>query len=383
MIAYAKSATHNVLGDIMKKHLKNVYQEICDYENLYNAYLKARKNKRYRSDVLKFSSNLEEELFDIQRELLNHTYRVGRYREFHVYEPKKRLIMALPFRDRVVQWAVYQVLNPEFEKGYITDSYACIPGRGTHSAVKRLHYWLQHVSRKSEKYYYLKLDISKYFYRVDHQVLIEILEKKIKDPELMWLLITIIKSDGMKFGMSLELNESGERERLLDKGMPIGNLTSQMFANIYMNQLDQYAKRTLRIRHYIRYMDDVVILCSDKKQLHEYRRLIELFLEENLKLNLNNKTVVRPITLGIEFVGYRLWATHVKLRKSTALKMKRRFKQVQQLYADGEIEFDKVNSTVQSYYGVLKHCDSYNLRSKVFEDFVLKKNNQNVEDCEE
>lgn len=360
----------------MAKHIKNIYSEICSYENLHKAYLNARKAKRFRDEVLRFTNNLEENLADIQNELVNHTYKVGRYREFYIYEPKQRLIMALPFRDRVVQWAIYQVLFPIFVKTFITDSFACIPGRGTHSAVKRLSYWLHQVDRKPEKYYYLKLDISKYFYRIDHAVLLEILGRKIKDKELLQLLKEIIECENTSFGLPLGSNPEDTTERLPDKGMPIGNLTSQMFANLYLNELDQYCKRQLCIRYYIRYMDDVIILGNDKKRLHEIKSLIDAFLQDKLKLNLNNKTAIRPISLGIEFVGYKLWPTHVKLKKASALKMKRRLKQVQELYNEGKIEFEKVNSTVQSYFGVLKHCNSYRLKNKIFEGFVLSRHSE-------
>ena len=153
------------------KTLKNVFEQVVDYDNLYRAYLNARLCKRYRYEVLNFSAHLEDNLVKLQKELIDRTYTLGKYREFYIYEPKKRLIMAQPFKDRVVQWAIYQVLNPVFAQGYITDSYACIKERGTHKAVKRLHYWLRQVGKKPEKYYFLKLDISKYFYRIDHDVL--------------------------------------------------------------------------------------------------------------------------------------------------------------------------------------------------------------------
>lgn len=352
--------------------IKNVYDEICSFENLYKAYLNARKNKRFRDEVLEFTNNLEEYLIDIQKDLMNHTYEVGEYREFYIYEPKKRLIMALPFKDRVIQWAIYQVINPIISKGYITDSYACIQGRGTHQAVKRLSYWLNQVSRKEPKWYYLKLDIAKYFYRIDHDVLIDILHKKIKDRQLMRLLENIINSE-KSFGLELGIHDPALSGRISQCGMPIGNLTSQMFANIYLNELDQYIKRELAVHYYIRYMDDMILLADDKKKLHEYKHLIDTFLQERLKLNLNNKTAIRPITLGIEFVGYKLWSTHVKLRKSTSLKMKRRLKQVKKQYANGKINLDDVQSTVNSYMGMLKHCNSYSLRTKIFDELILKR----------
>lgn len=350
--------------------IKNVYQEICSFENLHRAYMNARKCKRYRQEVLGFTNNLEEYLYDMHDQLINHTYKVGEYREFYIYEPKKRLIMALPFYDRVIQWAIYQIINPIFAKGYIADSYACIDGRGAHQAVQRLHYWLRQVDRKPQKWYYLKLDVAKYFYRIDHDALVAILRKKIMDKDLMKLIERIIYSE-TSFGLELGIHDPALSKRVTHCGMPIGNLTSQMFANVYLNELDQYCKRKLGIHYYVRYMDDVIILADDKAKLHEYKYLIDTFIQERLKLNLNNKTAIRPISLGIEFVGYKLWPTHIKLRKSTALKMKRRMKQVKRQYEAGKINLDKVSGTVASYHGVLKHCNSHNLRTKLFEDFAL------------
>lgn len=358
----------------MTKQIKNVYKTFCTYENLYQAYLQARKNKRYRDEVLEFSYNVEEELMTLSEELTNHSYKVGAYREFYVLEPKKRLIMALPFRDRIVQWGIYQLLNPEFDRGYILDSYGCRVGKGTLRSVQRLHYWLRQVAKENTKYYYLKLDISKYYYRVDHEILIHILSKKIKDKEMLELLKTIINYEGTLFGLKLNGDVNNPEDRVEGKGIPIGNLTSQMFANLYLNELDQYCKRTLGIKYYVRYMDDIIILSDDKAQLHEYKRLIETLLNEKLKLNLNKKTAIRPIALGIEFVGYRLWPTHVKIRKSTSKKMRKRLKYVKKQYERNELPFEKVNATVQSYMGILKHCNSFRLQNKIFSELVFKPN---------
>jgi len=363
----------------MSKFIKGIYPKLYTYENLYQAYLEARKAKRFRDEVLEFTFNLEENLMQLSEELKNHTYRITGYREFYIYEPKQRLIMALPFRDRVVQWAIYQLINPTLDKTYIDDSYGCRVGKGTHSAVKRLHYWLNQVNRKPVKYYYLKLDISKYYYRIDHDILINILEKKIKDTELLDLLIGIIKFDGTAFGMKLDGKVENPEDRLFGKGMPIGNLTSQMFANLYLNELDQYCKRELSIKYYVRYMDDVIILSDNKKLLHEYKTLIEDFLNNKLNLHLNNKTAIRPITLGVEFVGFKVWPTHIKMRKSTALKMKRRIKYVVKQYNKNLIPFDKVNAIVQSYMGIMKHCNSYNLQEKIFNKLDLKREHDGLE----
>ncbi|QIB26117.1 reverse transcriptase/maturase family protein [Caloranaerobacter azorensis] len=360
------------------KRIKNIYPEIYDFENLYKAYLEARKSKRFRSDVLEFTVNLEENLIEIQNELIWKTYEVGKYREFYVYEPKKRLIMALPFRDRIVQWAIYRKIFPVFDRQFINDSYACRKGKGTHKAADRLQYWLRKVSRKPEKWYYLKLDISKYFYRIDHDILMGLLKKKIADKDLLWLLDKIINSEDMKFGLPLGVDpdQVSDEDRLFDVGIPIGNLTSQMFANLYLNELDQYCKHKLKLRYYIRYMDDVIILHSDKKHLHEVKSEIEKFLNERLRLHLNNKTAIRPINAGIEFVGFRIWPTHRKLKKKTALKMKKRIKYIKKAYARGEISFDQVNSTMQSYFGIMQHFNSYNLKKKILNEFVLKRDTE-------
>ena len=353
------------------KTLKNVFEQVVDYDNLYRAYLNARLCKRYRYEVLNFSAHLEDNLVKLQKELIDRTYTLGKYREFYIYEPKKRLIMAQPFKDRVVQWAIYQVLNPVFAQGYITDSYACIKERGTHKAVKRLHYWLRQVGKKPEKYYFLMLDISKYFYRIDHDVLMGILKRKIRDDDMIFLLDKIVNSSETNFGLppGKSPGEVKRSDRVSEKGMPVGNLSSQMFANLYLNELDQYCKRTLGIHFYVRYMDDVIILHQDKDQLHEWKRIIDTFLKEKLQLDLNEKTCIRPITLGVEFCGYKIWNTHIKLRKSTALKMKRNLKKLQKEYAAGEVTVEEAKQTISSYLGILKHCDSYSLKRTIFGEY--------------
>ncbi len=364
------------------KTYRNLYDKICDFENLHSAYLEARKCKRYRDEVLVFTANLEENLITIQNELIHQTYSVGRYREFYVYEPKKRLVMALPFKDRVVQWAIYRIINPIVSKGFITDTFACIAGRGTHQAVKKLQYWLKLLKRDDAETFYLKMDISKYFYSVDHGILLQILRRKFPDERLLWLLQTIIQCEDTPFGLPSGQDLSNG-ERLFDRGMPIGNLTSQLFANIYLNEIDQYIKRELQAKYYMRYMDDMIILSHDKPWLHAYKDLIDAYLHVYLRLSLNNKTAIRPARLGILFCGYRIWASHIKLGKRTALKMRRRLKGLQHQYAQGCVSFETARSVLASYHGMLRHCDSMHLRRTIFGDrdtddpgwFYLKRNN--------
>lgn len=381
----------------MKKHTKHLFAEIVSDENIYQAYLNARRHKRYRKDVLEFSRNLEYNLVRIQKELISGNFSVPAYREFYVYEPKCRLILAQNFEEVVKQWAFYQVLNPIFSGGYIEDSYACIKGRGQIAAVLRLHYWLRLVNKNrhnaekrglpvkdEDKWYYLKIDFSKYFYRVDHEILEKRINKKIQDPMVRKWLISRVNHPTIKFGLPLGKRPEDVllEERLSDKGMPVGALTSQMLANVYNDVLDQYCKRTLQIRYYIRYQDDIIILSNSKQQLHDWHKKIERFANDEMAMVLNEKTCIRPITLGIDFCGYKQWATHIKMRKSTALRMKRRLKKVMEEYAAGEITLEKANQVVDSYLGLLSHCNSMSLKTQIFGDydkgiegwFVLRRN---------
>lgn len=249
----------------------------------------------------------------------------------------------------------------------IKDSYACIKERGREKAASRLQYWLRQTERKPKQYYYLKLDISKFFYRVDHEVLLNILKRRIKDERLIKLFDKIINSEKRAFGLPLGVDpcEIDPREMLFDKGMPIGNLTSQMFANIYMNELDQYLKHELHLKYVIRYADDCIILHDSKEELWQVLEKVETFLLENLKLNLNNKTVIRPTTCNIDFVGYMINKDEIRLRSATVKRMRSRIKYIVKAYERGEMTLQEVNATMQSYFGLIKHCTNEGLRENI------------------
>ena len=349
--------------------IKNIFPLIYDFENLFNAYKKAISCKRYRPDVMEYTDRLEENLIELQNEFIWKTYSVGRYNIFYVYEPKKRMIMSLQFKDRVAQHAIYSILNPYFEKQFISDSYACRVGKGTHRAIKKLQNWLRKTERKPKRFYYLKLDISKYFYRVDHEVLMGILQRKIADKDLLHVLSVIINCEDTHFGLPLgaDVGNVAYDELLGEVGLPIGNLTSQMFANLYLNELDQHCKHHLHLHYYIRYMDDIIILHHDKKYLEKIKQDIAGFLEKKLRLQLNNKTCIRPTSMGIEFVGFRVWSTHIKLRKKTAKKMKKRLKYMFAAFNAGEIDRETLDRSIASYRGILQHFNSYGLRQSLNE----------------
>lgn len=359
--------------------ITNVFEEMFTFEALVEANRQARKGKRFRPEVLRFTDDLEGNLLQLQRELLDGTYKVGPYRQFYVREPKLRLVMALAYRDRIVQWAIYQQLFPFYNKQFIEDSYACRKGKGSHRAVNRLQYWLRQVDRKpGQRWYYLKLDVAKYFYRVSHRKLEEILQRRIKDERLMALLKRIINSEDTAFGLPVGCSpeDCDLDARVWETGMPIGNLTSQMFANIYLNELDQYAKHTLGIHFYVRYMDDIIILSDSKEQLHRWKDAIERFLRDELELELNKKTTIRPISVGVDFVGYRLYSTHRRLKRSTARKILRRFSGICDLLNQGAMSRERFDRVTASWAGILEHGDTAGMRCKlntIYTEKVLRR----------
>ncbi len=278
------------------KTYKNLFEKIYSFQNLYSAYLQARKNKRYRSYILKFNYNLEENLLKIQQELQNQTYQHAGYRQFIVYDSKKRQIKAPLFLDRVIHHALCSIIEPIFDQGFIFDSYACRKGKGTHQAIKRLEKFIRSINTTprektkekinlpTPKIYCLKCDISKYFENVNHKILLEIIKKKITDERVVWLIEKILNSSEEKPGVAI----------------PIGNLTSQLFANIYLNELDQFVKHKLKVEYYIRYMDDFLILNCDEKKLYQIKEEIQKFLQEKLELKLHpqKSTVVKVYYIG-------------------------------------------------------------------------------------
>ena len=328
-----------------------------DYGNVQKAYNKARKCKRHRKDVLIFTKDKEENLDKVREDILNLAYEPSEYHYFKVYEPKERQIMALPFYDRVVQHAINNVLEPIFDKRFISQSYACRKGKGMHAASDTLKEWLYEWNKyhPDQPLYANKADIHHYFQSIDHAVLKTEIRKVIKDAGVLALLDRIIDHNGnMPDGV----------------GIPVGNLTSQLFANIYLDALDQFIKHELGVEAYIRYMDDIIILHPDKKYLEKIKNKIADFLGNKLHLQLNKKTCIRPTSMGIEFVGFRIWSTHVKLRKKTAKKLKRRLKYMFAAYHAGEIDKDTLDRSVASYRGILQHFNSYGMRQSLNELYL-------------
>lgn len=354
-----------------------VVERIASWENLIKAYENASKGRKENLDAMIFANRLEENLIDLQNKLRTGKYKSGKYHVFYVCEPKRRMILSLPFRDRVAQWAIYQIVYPHMEKKMIYHSYACRKGKGQLRAVKRVQYWSSMYINKYGDAYYLKMDISKYFYRVDHDVLMSILDRYYSDEkELMKIFGSIIKSDQTPFGLDpgRSIENTKRSEMRYDVGLPIGSLTSQMFANIYLNELDQYVKHKLKVKHYARYMDDMIIFEHDLKKLHKIRDAIEVYAKVMLHLDFNSKTTIGKISRGITFVGCRIYHNRVRISASTKKKMKRSLIREAKRYAKYETTLDHANNVLMSYYGILSHVESEGLMHWISENYVLQRN---------
>lgn len=360
--------------------LHDLKDRICDFDNLMEAYRNASKGKRYRNEVLDFTFNLGDNLHEIQRELLDMTYTVGPYREFYVRYPKPRLVMALGFRDRVVQWAIYRQINPYLDKRYITHSYGCRRDKGSLKAALCLYNWQQLISRKpdADDWYILKGDISKYFYRVDHEEAIKTYGTFTDDSWFAWLIGTIINNPDVPFGLPVGMNpdDCPRSKRLYEVGMPIGNLTSQETANLYLDRLDQYCKHILRCHFYVRYMDDFCIFVKSKDAAWDIFRKIERFLNEELHLDISPKSKVQKATAPVEFVGYILTPHGIRMRKKTTRHIKKSLKHIMDAYASGAISYQKAKESAICYMGMCKHCNGHNMRRWIEEHFVLQRNDQ-------
>ena len=351
----------------MKTH-NRLFEQICSFENLLNASRKAQCGKRFQDEVARFNFHRERELYRLQEELQTQCYRPGAYHEFYIYEPKRRKISAAPYRDRVVHHALCNVIEPIFDRTFIFDSYACRKGKGTHKAVNRF----TEFSRKNR--YVLKCDIKKYFPSIDHDILKAMFRRKIRDVQTLWLMNLIVDGSNAQEQV-LEYFEGDDLLTPLNRkrGIPIGNLTSQFFANIYLNGFDHFVKEDLRCRHYIRYVDDFVVLDSAKERLHQVKAEMERYLAK-LRLKLHSyKCQIFPVKAGTDFLGYQIFPGHRRLRKSSVTRARRRFKRLQRDYSRGKISQHDVNQSVQSWLGHVRHADTYGLRRAIFSEIRFQR----------
>lgn len=318
-----------------------MYSQITSIEHLFQGWNGFKVGKRNKKDVQIFERNLEDNLFILHQQLINKTYRHSSYTAFNIYDPKFRHIHKAKVLDRVVHHAVVSVIEPIFDKTFIYDSYSCRKGKGMHRAVKRLFSFVRKVSKNyKDRCFALKLDIKKFFASVDQKILLKIISKKIKDADLLWLIENILNS----FSKGI--------------GIPIGNLTSQIFANVYLNELDQFVKHELKVKYYIRYCDDFAILNSSKEYLENLIPKIEKFLKEKLKLSLHqNKIIIRKYTQGIDFLGYIVLPHYILPRTKTKRRLFKKLKV--------KINSTNFNQSLESYLGYLSHANSFKVVQKL------------------
>lgn len=362
--------------------IRNVYYEITSFHTLMVADTHVSKDKRENTERLRFYDNREGNLEEISTLLRAGKVPKVEYHSFYVYVPKVRKVIFIDYWSKVVQRAIYDVLNPKICRTFIEHTYACVKGRGQLAAMEQLYTWMRETRTSGTEWYYYKFDVAKFFYRIDHEILMDICRKKIDDPRTVDLLGYYINNDAVPFGMPLDANQLTitEEQMLYDLGIPIGGGLSHMLGNMYLDPLDQFCKRVLGIKRYIRYMDDIIILDNDKERLKGYGRRMTQFLEERLHLNFNNKTALRPVRVGCEFVGFVIYNDHVILRKSTTLRMKRTLRKTRQDYHDNLITFKEANATMQSYLAMLSHVDCKKFKEKLLDEFVLTHADDNGEE---
>ena len=331
----------------MGKRYKYLLEQISDIDNIRLAYKKAVKGgNRYTVSHLKFKENLEANLYLIQQQLKNEVYKHGEYHTFKVYEPKERVISSLPFKDRVVQHAINNIVEPIFEKGFYRTSYACRKNKGTHTGVKSVQASIRKTI-KNGAVYYLKMDFSKYFHSINIDILFKEICRKISDKRVV----------------SLLRGFAGD----LKTGIPIGNLLSQLFANIYGHIFDRFVKTKLRMKNYFRYMDDTVIVCNSKSELVAVQRKLALFSKLYMKLRFS-KWYINALSKPLNFLGYRITDNYKLIRKDSVIRAKRKIKK--HLFQE---DFEKLKMFLASWSGHLISADSWNLVKFINKEYKLWK----------
>ncbi len=333
------------------KTYDNLWNELCSCENLERAYKKARKHKTTKSYVIEFEKNLKENLLLLRSELLLKCYRPKELETFIIRDPKTRKISRADFRDRVIHHALCNIIEPIFEKIFIYDSYANRIGKGTMKVMQRFDYFKRKVSKNNTRNcYVLKADIKKYFENVNRDVLFSIIKKKIMDENVLRLVQAIMSSH--------KTNEP-------NKGMPLGNLTSQFFANVYLNELDYFVKHKLKVKHYLRYVDDFVILHSEKSVLEDYKTKINIFLKEYLNIEIHpEKSKVILLKRGIDILGFRVFYFHKLLRKNNIRRIRLRLKEFEKSFPE---DYDNAYESIQGWVAYARNANTYALRKDIFD----------------
>ena len=329
----------------MKIQLSHSFEDIISAENLLDAWKEFIRGKRSKIDVQEFGSDLMDNILELHSDFANHIYKHGGYQAFNICDPKPRNIHKAAVRDRLLHHAIYRILYPFFDRVFIADSFSCRINKGTHKAVNRFREFAYKVGRNNTRTcWVLKCDIRKFFASIDHSILKNILANYIPDKDILWLLNRVIDSFEVKPGI----------------GLPLGNLTSQLLVNIYMNEFDQFVKHKLKIKYYIRYADDFIILSENKDWLENLIFKIRDFLNSELKLELHpNKVYIKTSASGIDFLGWIQFSDHRVLRTATKRRILKRIKE------------NPKTETINSYLGLLGHGNTYKVKNYLLKYFGI------------
>ncbi|MFH1065284.1 MAG: reverse transcriptase domain-containing protein [Nanoarchaeota archaeon] len=352
------------------KTYNNLYSQLCSYENFFSAYQKARKHKTKKQYVLEFEKELTNNLLQLRADLLFLAYRPEPLKTFIIRDPKTRKISKSAFRDRVVHHALCNIIEPIFEKSFIYDSYANRKGKGVLKAIERFEYFKRKVSRNLTPFktgngikgFVLKADIQKFFDSVSHERLMQVISGKITDEKVLRLIRLILNN--------YSSNKQGT-------GMPLGNLTSRFFANVYLNELDYFIKQKLKAKYYIRYVDDFAILHKSREMLEHYRKEISIFLENSLSISLHpDKSSVFPIYMGVNFLGLKIFPHHKVIQKRNIRKFRNNLEVLCSFYDSRQISYDKVYNCIEGWAAYAKNADAFNTKNKVFQPLTDKFSNE-------
>jgi RNA-directed DNA polymerase len=346
-----------------------MYAQICSWDNLLLAFRKAARGKRGKGPAARFEHRLEDNLIALQEELRAKTYRPGCYDSFYIHEPKRRLISAAPFRDRVVHHALCNVIEPIFERSFIHDSYANRKDKGTHRALDRA----QAFARRYR--YVLQVDVVQFFPAIDHGVLRAILARKLTDPDVLWLVDRVLASGAGVLREAYDMTWFTGDDLfavLYPRGLPIGNLTSQFWANCYLSPFDHFVKRELRCRGYLRYVDDALFFADDKTTLWAWRDAVVERLAR-FRLAIHAGAHPRPVTEGIPFLGFVVYPDRRRLKRRNAIHFRRRFRALVHRYTAGEIPLERVTASAQGWANHARYGNTVGLRKAVLGDISLSK----------
>lgn len=337
----------------INKNQDDTYDRIIDYKNIKWGYKRTQEGKKkFKRESILFHHYDTFYLVGIWRSLRNGTYKPDDFIRFWVYEPKPRMVDAPRLPDKIVQFAVHTVLQEIYKPIFITTSYSCMDGRGQHRAARQVQHYMQRCKWQYGGGWIVKLDVKKFYYSIVRSILRKIIRKKITCPKTLYLLDTLI-----------DLPDGNER------GVPLGNITSPDFANIYLNELDQYCKRYLGIKWYVRFNDDVVAVVPIRDDAKVSLGKMVWFLKEKLGLEVNDKTKIFPLAQGVNAYGYKIWTTHMLLRDDSKRKEKRRIKAMDKRLKAGEMEMADLQQAVKAWLGHARHSNSYNLAKKIFKDY--------------